>query len=64
MEAQNKDYNVTVIHSVWRRLKKGHIEIRDLVPKKDVKGGAAVTVSSKTPRAHAVSATKTVTKPG
>jgi hypothetical protein len=42
MEAQGKDYNVNVIRSVWRRLKKGHIEIRDLEPKKDVKGGAGV----------------------
>jgi hypothetical protein len=43
MEAQNKDYNVNVIRAVWRRLNKGHIEIRDLDPKKDVKGGAGVT---------------------
>ena len=64
MEAQNKDYNVNVIRSVWTRLKKGHIEIRDLVPKKDVKGGAGVTVSSKTSQAQAVSATKAVTKTG
>jgi len=48
MEAQNKDYNVYVVRSVWRRLKKGHIEIHDLDPKKDVKGGASVTGSSKT----------------
>jgi hypothetical protein len=47
MEAQNKDYNVNVIRSVWRRLKKGHIKIRDLEPEKDVKGGASVTGNSK-----------------
>jgi hypothetical protein len=47
MEAQNKDYNVNVIQSVWHRLKKGHIEIRDLDPKKDVKGGGGVTGNSK-----------------
>jgi len=47
MEAQNKDYNVNVIQSVWRRLKKGHIKIRDLQPQKDVKGGAGVTGNSK-----------------
>jgi hypothetical protein len=47
MEAQNKDYNVNVIRSAWRRLKKGHIEIRNLEPKKDVKGGAGVTGNSK-----------------
>jgi hypothetical protein len=62
MEAQNKDYNVNVIRSVWRRLKKGHIEIRDLVPKKDVKGGAGITVRSKTSQAQAVSATEAVTR--
>ena len=64
MEAQNKDYNVNVIRSVWRRLKKGHIEIRDLDPKKDVKGGPGITGSSKTSQAQAVSPTQAVTKPG
>jgi hypothetical protein len=47
VEAQNKDYNVNVIQSVWRRLKKGHIKIRDLEPEKDVKGGASATGNSK-----------------
>jgi hypothetical protein len=47
MEAQNKDYNVNVIRSVWRRLNKGHIEILDLQSVKDVKGGAGVTGDSK-----------------
>jgi hypothetical protein len=39
MEAQNKDYNMGVVRSVWRRMKKGHIKVRDLQPEKDVKGG-------------------------
>ena len=39
MEAQNKDYNMNVVRSVWRRMKKGHIKVRDLEPVKDVKGG-------------------------
>ena len=63
MEAQNKDYNVRVIRSVWHRLKKGHIEIRDLEPKKDVRGGASATGNFKTSQGQAVSATKVVTKP-
>jgi len=37
MEAQNKDYNMSVVRSVWRRMKKGHIKVRDLQPEKDVK---------------------------
>jgi hypothetical protein len=49
MESENKDYNVNVIRSVWRRLNKGHIEIRDLDPRKDVKGGAGVTRRFQTP---------------
>ena len=44
MEQQSK--NIDVIQSVWRRLKKGHIKIRDLPPVKDVKGGAGVTDKS------------------
>jgi len=39
---QDKDVNINVIRSVWRRAKKGHIKVRDLQPKKDVKGGGAV----------------------
>jgi hypothetical protein len=35
--------NIYVVRSVWRRLKKGHIEIRDLDPRKDVKGGGGAT---------------------
>jgi hypothetical protein len=47
VEAQDKDYNINVIRSVWRRTKKGHIAkvCRDLEPVKDVKGG--VTGKSK-----------------
>jgi hypothetical protein len=47
MEAQGR--NIVVIHSVWRRLKKGHIVkvSRDLEPVKDVKGGGGVTGRSK-----------------
>lgn len=40
MEPQNP--NINVVRSVWRRIKKGKIrdlEIRDLEPVKDVKGG-------------------------
>ena len=47
MEAQNKDPNIQVIRSVWRRMKKGHIEVRDLQPRKDVKGGGGATGNSK-----------------
>jgi len=47
MEAQNKDLNINVIRSAWRRMKKGHIEVRDLQPRKDVKGGGGVTDNSK-----------------
>jgi len=60
MEAQNKDYNVNVIRSVWRRVKKRHIEILDLEPKGDVKGGAGVPGSSKTSQAQTAPATKAV----
>jgi len=47
MEAQDKDVNINVIRSVWRRTKKGHIKIRDLQPEKDVKGGGGITGKSK-----------------
>jgi len=46
MEAENKDINIKVIQSVWRRMKKGHIKVRDLQPEKDVKGGGGVTGNS------------------
>jgi hypothetical protein len=39
--------NINVIRSVWRRVKKGHIKVRDLQPVKDVKGGGGVTGKSK-----------------
>jgi hypothetical protein len=43
MEEQTKDSNINVIQSVWRRMKKGHLKVRDLQPEKDVKGGGGVT---------------------
>jgi hypothetical protein len=46
VEAQNKDPNINVIGSVWRRMKKGHIEVRDLQPVKDVKGGGGPITGS------------------
>jgi len=45
MEPQ--DQNIYVIQSVWRRLKKGHVKVRDLQPVKDVKGGGGATGKSK-----------------
>jgi hypothetical protein len=39
---QDKDVNLNVIRSIWRRTKKGHIKVRDLQPEKDVKGGGGV----------------------
>jgi hypothetical protein len=39
--------NIYVIQSVWRRLKKGHVKLRDLQPGEDVKGGGGVTDKSK-----------------
>jgi hypothetical protein len=47
VEAEDKDYNINVIRSVWRRTKKGHSKVRDLQPEKDVKGGGGVTGNSK-----------------
>jgi hypothetical protein len=44
METQTP--NINVIRSVWRRVKKD-IEVRDLKPVKDVKGGGGVTDKSK-----------------
>ena len=44
MEAEPK--NINVIRSVWHRLKKGHIKVRDLQPARDVKGGGGVTGKS------------------
>jgi hypothetical protein len=38
--------NINVIRSVWRRVKKD-INVRDLQPVKDVKGGGGVTGKSK-----------------
>jgi len=39
---QDKDVNINVVRSVWRRTKKGHIKARDLQPQKNVKGGGGV----------------------
>lgn len=39
---QDKDANIHVIRTVWRRTKKGHIKVRDLQPEKNVKGGGGV----------------------
>jgi len=47
---QEKDVNINVIRSVWRRTKKGHIKVRDLQPEKDVKGGGGVAGNMKTSR--------------
>jgi hypothetical protein len=47
VEAQNKDLNINVIRSAWRRMRKGHIKVGDLQPQKDVKGGGGVTGNSK-----------------
>ena len=44
---QDKDANINVIRTVWRRTKKGHIKVRDLQPEKDVKGGGGVKGESK-----------------
>jgi hypothetical protein len=42
MEEQTR--NINVVHAVWRRLKKA--KIRDLQPRKDVKGGRGLTATS------------------
>jgi len=44
METQAQ--NINVIRSVWRRVKKP-VNVRDLKPVKDVKGGGGVTGESK-----------------
>jgi hypothetical protein len=47
---QDKDANINMIRSVWRRMKKGgHIKVRDLQPQKDVKGGGGVAGIIRTP---------------
>ena len=49
MAMESQTPNINVVRSVWRRIKKGKIrdlEIRDLKPVKDVKGGG-VTGESK-----------------
>jgi len=44
---ETRPQNIYVIRSAWRRLKKGHINVRDLQPVKDAKGGSGVTGESK-----------------
>ena len=47
---EDRSPNINVVRSVWRRVKKAKIrdlEIRDLKPVKDVKGGGGVTGESK-----------------
>jgi hypothetical protein len=39
--------NINVVRSAWRRAKKGTIEIRDLKPVTDVKGGGGIKSESK-----------------
>jgi len=39
--------NIEVIRSLWRRRVKKDIEVRDLKPVKDVKGGGGLTGESK-----------------
>ena len=43
---ETQAHNINVIRSVWRRIKKP-INVRDLQPVKDVKGGGGVTGKSK-----------------
>ena len=43
---QDKDANIYVVRTVWRRTKKGHVKVRDLQPEKDVKGGGGVRGNS------------------
>jgi len=47
---EDRSPNINVVRSVWRRVKKAKIrdlEIRDLKPVKEVKGGGGVTGESK-----------------
>jgi hypothetical protein len=44
---ETQAHNINVIRSAWRRIKKGHVKVRDLQPVKDVKGGGGVTGKSK-----------------
>jgi hypothetical protein len=39
--------NINLVRSAWRRVKKGSIEVRDLKPVIDVKGGGGVKTESK-----------------
>jgi hypothetical protein len=44
---ETQAHNINVIRSVWRRINKADIKVRDLQPVKDVKGGGGVTGKSK-----------------
>ena len=46
MAMESKPLNINVIRSVWRRVNK-NVKVRDLQPRKDVKGGGGVTGKSK-----------------
>jgi len=50
---QDKDVNINVVRSVWRRKKKEHIKVSDLQPQKDVKGGGGVAGTMRTSRSIA-----------
>ena len=50
---KDKDANINVIRTVWRRTKKGHIKVRDLQPEKDVKGGGGAAGIMRTPNSVA-----------
>jgi hypothetical protein len=60
---QDKDVNINVIRSVWRRTKKGHIRVRDLQPQKDVKGGSGVAGNMKIARSLAEAPVQTPYNP-
>jgi hypothetical protein len=51
--------NINVIRSVWRRTKKGHIEVRDLQPRKDAKGGGGGVLGKSDPATGGKSSTGT-----
>jgi len=61
MEPQ--DQNIYVIRSVWRRLKEGHVKVRDLQPVKDVKGGGGATANLNSLQAAPASCVATNTGP-
>jgi len=56
---QDKDANINVVRTVWRRTKKGHIKVRDLQPEKDVKGGGGGVTGKSTPTTGGTSTSST-----